>query len=172
MFAHGHGGFPNTLCHVPLIIQGPGIPAGRTVSRPVSSIGLMATILDLLGIERPGRGPGQSFKDLIYDEAAGHGPLYMVNVADSSYALIEGDYKLVVDRESAVLYNLRGDWDEENDILSDNPDLARSLIGTAEDIAERNRRRRLGLEALHPAPESDSLDPGLIKTLRSLGYIQ
>ena len=43
----------DSTVHVPLILSGPGVPAGQRISEVVSSVDLFATLLGLLGIEAP-----------------------------------------------------------------------------------------------------------------------
>jgi arylsulfatase A-like enzyme len=56
LMSHGNSLYTE-LIHVPLIMAGPGIPAGVTVDRPVSLRWLPATLLTLKG-EQPGPFPG------------------------------------------------------------------------------------------------------------------
>ncbi len=172
MFSHGHGGFPNTLCHVPLIIAGPGIPGGKTVTCPVSHRGLAPTILDFLGIEAADTPAGKSFKDLMYEDGIDYGPVYLVDVTDNSFAILDSNYKLVVSRGDTALYSMRTDRDEANSVASVHPHIVKELITAAETIRESNFRRRVELETRQPiASESDSRKAGIIDAMRSLGYI-
>lgn len=62
---HRNGHLYEELLRVPMIIAGPGIPSGRTVSTLVETIDLLPTVLQLLG--RPGgsaEGPGLDGHDL------------------------------------------------------------------------------------------------------------
>lgn len=54
------------LVHVPLIIAGGKIPAGKIVEAPVSLIDVAPTILDLLGVERDARMQGDSLVAAIH----------------------------------------------------------------------------------------------------------
>ena len=49
MFGHGYNLF-NTTVHVPLIIAGPGIPAGGVVNENVSLLDVAPTVLELTGV--------------------------------------------------------------------------------------------------------------------------
>jgi arylsulfatase A-like enzyme len=59
MFGHGQA-LHRPVVRVPLIVLGPGVPAGRVVDRPVSLRDVPATVLDLTGDPAPGRFPGRS----------------------------------------------------------------------------------------------------------------
>lgn len=61
-FAHGHGTNPD-LCHVPLILTAPGIPARRVASL-VGHIDMTPTILDLAGLPLPGELEGVSLSGI------------------------------------------------------------------------------------------------------------
>jgi len=59
--ALGHGpALHDEVLRVPLIVRGPGVAAGRRVKEPVSLVDLMATLLELAGLD-PAAAPGQSF---------------------------------------------------------------------------------------------------------------
>jgi len=171
-FCHGHEGFPNVLCHVPLIIAGPGIPTGKSVACPVSNLGLTPTILDLLGIEARGLSAGKSFKDLMHEDGIDYGPLFLVDTSDSDFAMVKGDYRLVCSPGDTALYSISRDPNDLDNIASAHPDIVKELVTVSGPILEHNLRRREELEAEQPSSqESDSLKAGITKALRSLGYI-
>jgi N-acetylglucosamine-6-sulfatase len=60
----------DTDIHVPLVVSGPGIPAGRTISQLTSSIDLAATFESLAGLTVPATVDGHSLVDLWH----GHDP--------------------------------------------------------------------------------------------------
>ncbi|MFH0945494.1 MAG: sulfatase [Planctomycetota bacterium] len=51
--------------HVPLVVRGPGIPAGLRRREQVSLVGLMPTLLDLVGVPVPDRVEAASFAGLL-----------------------------------------------------------------------------------------------------------
>ena len=53
------------VVHVPLLFWGPGIPAGRRIGVPVAHVDLLPTLLDLLGIARPGWLEGRSLAGVL-----------------------------------------------------------------------------------------------------------
>jgi arylsulfatase A-like enzyme len=64
LYLHGQSLHRNET-HVPLIIWGPhGVPAARSIDRPVSLVDLAATALELLDIDSSDRLPGKSWSRL------------------------------------------------------------------------------------------------------------
>jgi len=65
---HGFGGHGNTLyhplLHVPLVVRGPGIPAGRRIGRAVSLRDLAETIRTTAGLSGAASFPGTSLQPL------------------------------------------------------------------------------------------------------------
>jgi len=51
---------------VPLVVTGPGVPAGRVVTAPVENIDLAPTFDNLAGADAPADIDGHSFADLLY----------------------------------------------------------------------------------------------------------
>ncbi len=56
--------------HVPLIVRGPGIPAGRTADAMVGNIDLAPTLAQLAGIRSADFVDGRSFAQLLHDPAS------------------------------------------------------------------------------------------------------
>ena len=136
------------LLRVPLILRGPGIPAGKAVCDPVSTVDLAPTILDcarvgpLLGTQH-----GESLRPLIEGDAARD---YAFNewellpgragVALSLRTVRTRTHKLTVDRRSDAgeLYDLAVDPDETTNLF-DAPEAAavrrelESLLGRRPD---------------------------------------
>jgi arylsulfatase A-like enzyme len=58
----GHGfSLYQEVVHVPLILHGPGVPAGAVLEEPVAVLDLPATLLDLAGADLERFGDGRSF---------------------------------------------------------------------------------------------------------------
>ncbi len=174
----GHGIFLyQASLHVPLIVAGAGVPAGRAVPGTVSSRRLAPTLLRLLGIAPPpsmapalpglpGLGapaPGEPvFSEPVFSE-----PVFSETVMPrSSYAwspleaLTDGDWRLIV-APRPELYDLAGDPGETANRLDDQRPVARRL-------RDALAARREGF-ARHEAPAAEA-DPELEAALRSLGY--
>ncbi len=65
-YTHGIFLYDSTM-HIPMMIAGPGIPAGRAVSRQVRSIDVLPTIADFVGIPPGEATQGVSLKPAIVD---------------------------------------------------------------------------------------------------------
>ena len=121
------------LLRVPLIVRGPGVPAGVVVGDPVSTVDLAPTILDYSGVEPLlGTRHGDSLRPLIEGDAARD---YALNewellpgrtgVALSLRTVRTRTHKLTVDRRSGAgeLYDLASDPEEETNLF-DAPEAA------------------------------------------------
>lgn len=155
------------LVAVPLLVRGPGVPAGIVVDDPVSIVDIAPTILGLVGARFDGadghdlaglmRGDGRSPGRELFSEAdhnnAEPDMLQMIRV--------DGD-KLVYDRlaQRARLFDLRLDPGEAQDLAETRPDRAVELL-------ERLHRFRAG--AVHPE-EIAPLGEEELERLRALGY--
>lgn len=94
-----HFSLYDTDAHIPLIVRGPGIPAGRRVSTLVSHYDLMPTILDLENLPPQPHIDGKSFKQVLLGNSTAqiHHYLYgeqldlvpEFSVRDERYQLIE-----------------------------------------------------------------------------------
>ena len=67
---HGHSVY-GELNRVPLLINGPNVPAGEVISQTIQSIDLMPTILELAGMEAPEGMQGQSLVPLFQNAESG-----------------------------------------------------------------------------------------------------
>ncbi|MEW6744849.1 MAG: sulfatase-like hydrolase/transferase [Planctomycetota bacterium] len=124
---------------VPLILAGPGIPAGRRVAERVSTIDIAPTLLALAGIEPPVAFEGVRLTPLF--APGGTFPRRLVPAQSAEFVVgYEGSMKLVLtrelfDREGAIPLPAQGAWlfDLESDpegrvnILARHLDRAREL---------------------------------------------
>ena len=60
---------------VPMILAGAGLPQGKTIAAPVSHLDLVATLLDVAGMEKPDGLRGRTLLPLIAGSAAAAPPL-------------------------------------------------------------------------------------------------
>lgn len=75
-YEEGHGCLLfDTTQHVPLVIVGPEIPAGREVQQQVRLVDIMPTVLELLGLQ-PSESDGSSLTEFFSSDAAGSRPAY------------------------------------------------------------------------------------------------
>jgi arylsulfatase A-like enzyme len=72
------------LTHSPLMLMAPGLPAGRRIADPISSVDMMPTLLSYLGVPSPANIDGIDASALLRGEAVPelHRPLYQEVVTD------------------------------------------------------------------------------------------
>jgi len=160
----GHGLFLyGPVVHVPLILAGPGVPAGRVVDGPVASRRLAPTLAHFAGAAGalpgdvlPGLGPSTA-PGPVYSEtwlpatAYGWSPLRAWSDARWRY----------VDAPRPELYDLATDPREARDRARSDP-------------AEATRLRReltARTDAMKPRAAGRAPDPGAGEAIRSLGYL-
>ncbi len=153
------------LLHVPLIIKGPGIPAGKVVPAVVQHTDIAPTILAATGTPLPEGLDGRSLLELV----AGRERSW------KNQAVAEADHfhrkqmaraeslKLIVDRSGAVeLYDLESDPAEQTNLAAARP--------TAVARLKRLLPELLGA-ATNPAP-ARPLSPRERQRLQALGYLK
>jgi len=167
--------------HVPLILAGPGLPAGATVAATVGLIDVAPTILDLLGLAPLVEADGRSMLPVIRGaripprdyELETFYPSFSYGWAPLR-ALRSGPYKYV-DAPRPELYELPTDPRETKDIVlpkaSRAAELARALAALThtdtvpqpaddpETEERRNRLASLGYVSGSAAPQSQGIDP-------------
>lgn len=118
--------------HVPMIVRGPGVAAGRRVNTLVSHYDLMPTILDLENLPPQARSDGRSFKQILLGESSAqihdylygeqHDPLPEFSVRDERYKLIES-----LREANMRCFDHLVDPEEKHDISSDVPQVTTRL---------------------------------------------
>ena len=139
----GHSGphLYEQLTHIPLIIREPGQTEGRVISELVEQIDIPATILDLAGIPVPRWMEGRSLVPLMRGEKIPPRPAFSMNletnrsrggypITRGTIAVWDGDYKLIyyLKKQKALLFNLREDPDELNNLFDREPETGRRLL--------------------------------------------
>jgi len=180
----GHGGFGKganfyeTLLRVPLIISGPGIAEGRKVDAPVSLLGLMPTIKDMLGVSYPDTMQGKSFAPLVYGKNAPPPThIYFSNVVKDKPvqrdALLEDGYKLIGRSDGNYeLYDLRHDPKESDNLSAERPRIVAKMSSEIDSVRVENHRRLVANEQkpVTRAPMGSAEKKAVIKHLKELGY--
>ncbi len=189
-FGHGPSLYQEVVS-VPLMLRYPArVPAGVRVPSPVSTVGVMATILDLAGIQPPPTLQVGSLAPLLAGAVDGVGPVLSENTrttamgggdrvlddpqmrGDSRYrAFRDGSLKLVESsRGDRFLFDLATDPDEQHDLAAERPQDVARLATRLEEV-----RVALGLPALDADLASGStpeLDPATRERLKQLGYVE
>lgn len=164
---HGHGLLLHEpVLRVPLLLGGPGLPAGRVVTEPVATRQLAATLLRLatgsaepLGASLPGLDarPTPPQETPVFSEtrlpasAYGWSPLRALSLGRWRY----------VEAPRPELYDLQADPGERRDLSRARP-------------SELGRLRRVLLEllaGLRPRPPGPAPDPEAARAVRDLGYL-
>ncbi|MGH9377849.1 MAG: sulfatase [Terriglobia bacterium] len=134
--AYDHGwNLYHEVLRVPLIIAGPGIPAGVRVQTPVSSRSIFSTVLDLaLGLK--GVVASASLRSLwkpgpqlpaASDEAVSELDIFSQGADPASLSLTTPEWSLILDTSGrAELYDIRKDPGEKSNLAGD-PNLSGTL---------------------------------------------
>lgn len=136
----------DSVLHVPLIVRGPGLPAGRRVPGRVRLVDLAPTILETVGVRVPADMQGRSLAPLF---AQGSGArVDRVHYAESlsprlsqnwgeQRALFDGQWKYVHGPRQE-LFDLAADPKELHNLVAERPDVAASMRDKLVDFLKRN----------------------------------
>ncbi len=163
----------NSTLHVPLIMKMPNGPAGTRVSDAVSSVDIMPTLLDLMGIEKSRQAQGRSLVPVIDQKDAALAdspPLYSETLSPrlthgwgELRALYRWPYKYIFGPRPE-LYNLEVDPDERNDLVALDPE-------TAEELKEELGSFIKDTESPFAGQAATDMDEQTLARLEALGYI-
>jgi arylsulfatase A-like enzyme len=175
-FEHGHTLYDEVL-RVPLIVKTPASGGPRIARQPVSTDSVMATVLDLLGIEPVDPSIAPSLR-LLWEAGAPAGDARVLTSAGVLYfedraAVRFGRYKYIRNLVTGAeeLYDVGADPGETESLSRAEPALTRrgrNLLA-AEVARAEAERSRLGLTK---GGDQRTLDPETRESLRALGYLQ
>jgi arylsulfatase A-like enzyme len=174
-----HGGFLHgrtlhgELVRVPLVLAGPGIPAGRRVASPASLEDVLPTAASLLGVDAPAQldgvdlsasfrgGPEPGRERTLWFETD-----WWLEQPEGSWkrAVQQGRWKLHYGRpdDRFALYDLATDPGERTDLAAQQPERLAELRALLEpQLGPRSR-----------AEQREELSPEEIEQLRELGYLE
>ena len=120
---HGLMGKQNLYDHstrVPLMVTGPGVPKGKKIDTPIYLQDIMATSLDLAGVEKPDHVEFNSLMPLIRGEdVVPYDAIYGAYL-DAQRSVTMDGHKLILYPAVPVarLYNLKDDPQEMNDLAA------------------------------------------------------
>jgi len=161
--------------HVPLIVKLPGNRGGgRVVPEPVSTLDVLPTIMEIVGLDNPGNLAGRSLLAAMLGEEE-IGPRTLLAEQGSApdrftKALVEWPWKLLYFREGETerveLFNLDQDPYERTDLSGQATAVAAELVEKLWSIFDLDS----------PLTQSDEqrpaeLDEAARQRLRSLGYV-
>jgi arylsulfatase A-like enzyme len=170
LVGHGFGGQQEQL-HIPLLLRGPGIPAGRRVAVPSSITDVVPTLLDLLGlppIDADGRSLRAALSDeLLPDDRA----LPFQWIGSKTRGVRQGSVKLLESATQApLLYDLARDPGERDPL--DDPALLASKQAALATIDRADAERRAALAASGNQHQGTVASERQMKSLRALGYVE
>lgn len=163
------------VIRVPFLIKGPGIDPGRS-RKPVRSVDVFSTVLELLGIQYVGEthshsALGNTSGPLIAEWYAAEFPGFLKpGYADrfnrDLRAMQLDRYKIFLDEHAKKeLYDIEHDPHEKHDIAS-------QLDGTADSLAARLEDHIANFVDAPAVQARPSLTPNDLERLRALGYIE
>jgi arylsulfatase A-like enzyme len=154
-FTHGGPFLFEQVTHIPLIIKEPGQVKGQIIDTLVEQIDIPATVLDFAGISVPSWMEGRSLVPLMYNKKLPDRPAFSMNYEENrslghqiekgSIAIWEADYKLIhyLEREGSLLFNLKRDPDELNNLIDTEPEISRHMMTIIKkNLNEANKKNK------------------------------
>ncbi|MEB2284467.1 MAG: hypothetical protein B6D46_02985 [Polyangiaceae bacterium UTPRO1] len=179
------------VTHVPLMLRGPGIPAGLRIPEPVGLIDLLPTLLDLAGIAVPPEAMGRSLVPALQrrhadpdrelsTEAWMNAECGGRSYAMPGFALRVGNRKMARYRRAGSfayeLYDIATDPRERSDRRAadarEAADLQARIDGYENDCRERREALRVRAGAPATANKPVAIDARQREKLRALGYAE
>lgn len=174
--AHGFTLYEPSI-RVPLILLGPGIPAGRVVDQNVSLVDVAPTVLALLGLDAEPRFEGRSLVPLL--AGAGGEPVDIVvelarasaipPTAEHRAALVRGRAKLIARYDPSPTWLLNELYDLARDPGETDP-VAPAVLPLAAELGSVLDRRTLALAERAGLPARAPVADEMRGRLRALGY--
>jgi arylsulfatase A-like enzyme len=145
------------LVHVPLILAGPGVPAGQRFEDCVSGVDIMPTVLSLLGERASEQSEGVDLSIAWRNPPAWDDERLVFAEADKWLGQEEGNFrrsvrkgkfKLYYDKLTGrtEVYDLESDPRERNDISEQQPALTKALWGEMDRFISGKREVEVSLE--------------------------
>jgi choline-sulfatase len=111
--------------NIPLVISGPDAPKGKVIDLPVGHVDLVATMIQLSGIDTPKELRGKSLLPVMHGHPE-QGPAFVYSESHSegnptgSFMVRKGDWKLIhFSYYTDLLFNLRDDPGEKKNRIDD-----------------------------------------------------
>ena len=158
------------IAHVPLFIRLPELPTrAEKVDALVSTLDIMPTILDALGIPPSPDVQGRSLVPLILG-AKPQDDARAILVAENKEKLRTSGWSLLLWGDTPVeLYDLSKDPGEHTNVLPSFPAVAKDLLGTFRSIRGEENKLRVAL-GTRPAPQAE-ISTEEVQRLKALGYL-
>lgn len=180
----------DSLLHIPLIISHPKlVPKGRRISSLVSTVDILPTLTEMLGIKFNEPIQGKSLYPVEDREVhdficAEYGGLHtrgfqglkawkidsrvrnaLEQVDRGCKCIRTLDYKYILSHQKEELYNIRNDRLEQVNLVTKHPETVKTL--------RRQLEKNVDVSYFGPEefPQADETDKEMIKRLKALGYI-
>jgi arylsulfatase A-like enzyme len=163
LIGHRHWVYEEMI-RIPLILRGPGVPAGRRDVAPASLVDVGPT---LIGLADRAAGRGLLADPVSRRDEAIHAEFHQ------GAAVVRGEWKLTYHPDYPeglrfALFNLRQDPGESRDLYQQQPAIARSLEDDFRAWSAAAKEK-----AVEPLPVNvGALEPHLLQNLRALGYLR
>ncbi len=139
ILTHGSHFLFEEMTHIPLIIKEPAQNEERIIDYPVEQTDIAATILDLAHIPVPLWMDGRSLLPILQDKKLPSRPVFSMAMEENRdrgviskgvYSVWEGNYKLIyyITGKETLLFNLKLDPDEQNNLFSTEPAVGQYLL--------------------------------------------
>jgi tetratricopeptide (TPR) repeat protein len=163
------------VMRVPLVLSGPGVPRGRTVTRTTSLTDLAPTLADLAGTRFPEATDGASLR-AAWEGKPVPAPLELWQESlhplfDSGWAPLRGlltDRWNFVDAPKPRLFDRAADPDDRVNVAASHPKEVEALKRR---LAQRMAALGDVVEPVPPPPAAGGDDPERLARLASLGYL-
>ncbi len=169
------------LVRVPLIVRGPGVPAGLLIEDQVRQVDILPTLCELVGGQQDWSDlHGRSLLPALRGEhmppvaaySEEHGVATEAGGIQGKISLRQPPYKLVcsadLDPATAALFDLANDPDESRSVAADHPELTREML---EAVAALRQRREAGQTSARAVMDDDEMAV-VNARLRDLGYLE
>lgn len=164
----------DSTMRVPLLLAGPGVPAGRRLTRTVSVVDVLPTLTELLGLPTPDV-RGRSLAPLWRGETDEHPVAYLESLYCELHngwsplqGVVDGEHKLIVAprTEGAVaeLYALSRDPHERVDLAAREPERVAELRATLAAVLRATPPRTSAASTREATPDE-------LAALAELGYV-
>jgi len=153
---HGLVGKQNLFDHsvrVPLMVKGPGVPAGRQLRTPVYLQDIMPSSLELAGVRKADHVQFKSLMPIVRGQRKANYDAVYGGYLNVQRMVTQGDYKLLLypKIKKALLFNLKDDPDEMKDLYAGgaHKPIAKKLFARLLDL-QKDTGDTLDLKKVYP----------------------
>ncbi len=148
--------------HIPFIVAGPGIPAGKVIEGLASNIDSAPTLLDLAGLPPLDDAEGHSLAPMIHGKVSAINPYIYAeeDIGNPARSVRSENYRLIkyLRDGRTDLFDLRADPREQTDVAGQNPQALRELSARLDEwmkVNEPSREIQLRRWKIFTQPEKE-----------------